>query len=154
VVYTRKWKIDLLDAKEGFGCQLIPYAGGVAGLANRHFAGGGTLRLGWNLPRDFGAARGDDVAVGPISDVAPWGVYAFVRAGGRIVEENMFIEGNNFRDSHGMRENLLVGEIQGGVAAQITDFFELVYSVACITEEFEGQQGPDLLGTYSLKFSW
>lgn len=153
-IYTRKWKFKLLDAPEGgFAIQAIPQAGFTAGNVNRDLNGALTFRAGWNLPADFGPGRLDDV----VSSTTPqWhkdiSAYCFVRAGGKYVEHDIFISGNNDHDSHGVAEEHWVGEVQYGMAIAWRKFM-VHWSNRHITREFEGQQNQHIVGTWLLSYS-
>ncbi|MBI1374804.1 MAG: DUF2219 family protein [Phycisphaera sp.] len=159
VIYTRKWKLSLLGEPGHDGAvELIPQAGMTLGTINRQFDAGVTLRAGWNLPYDFGPARIVDPASATHIHRKPRspGVYAFVRFGGSVVEHDTFIQGNNFRDSHGVDANPLVGTFEGGFVGQISlfgpDTLELGWSHTVVTEQFDGQAGEAHIGSW--KLSW
>jgi lipid A 3-O-deacylase len=99
---------------------LVPYYG--IGLGNVIDAvhGGGILRLGYNLPNDFGPTRASsmdgDGFVSPAHNARTEGsVYIFggLRAIG--VARNIFLDGNTFRSSHHVTRNPLVIETELGV---------------------------------------
>ena len=172
-LYVRKkWRWDLLSAETGeassFAVQGLPYVGGAVGTVNRYLEAGGTLRVGWNLPNDFGPGRLADVgsATGMRrygeagsgdglgqSHRDGFGVYAFGRATGRAVEHNLFVEGNNFRSSHGRPLEPLIGEFQYGVSLRYqreTWTVELGYSQTYVTRQFDRQAHNDSYGAYTL----
>ena len=57
LVYERKWRKLLEHQGTGFGVDFTPYAGGSLGNVGTYLSLGGTLRIGQNLPNDFGAPR-------------------------------------------------------------------------------------------------
>ncbi len=155
----RKWRLPLA-AFEMFNApwqlQAIPQAGAALGTVYRYLHGDVTLRLGVNLPDDFGPGRlADFAAATALDQPAPngWSIYGYARLGGRVVEHNMFIEGNNFRDSLGVDEEPLVGVVQGGGVLQYrcdACAVQLVYSQTFQTEEFEDQNGSHAFGALML----
>ena len=154
----KKWRWDLDEFEQALNLpvdvQVLPQLGGAVGTVHRYFEWGGTLRFGFNLPDDFGPGRLADVAAatgGPPK--AGWGIYGFGRATGRVVEHNIFIEGNNFTDSHSQSLTTLIGEYQYGVSAryQWKDWaLEVGYSQTYITRQFDRQAHNDSYGAYTL----
>ena len=54
LIHERKWKYSLFNSENSFGFELIPHLG--AGMGNVYIYGssGIQMRMGWNLPKDFG----------------------------------------------------------------------------------------------------
>lgn len=155
----RKWRNPLPPiALRGVNLeqQLIPQVELAVGSVYRHVAAGVTWRLGHNLPNDFGPGRLTDVASATGSTPHRRGGYGFLRVAGRIVEHDLFLEGNSYKDSHGVDADTLVGEIQAGVAAY-TRYegwrFNANYSQTFISEQFDGQDGSDAFGSLMLSAS-
>lgn len=152
----RKWRTDphafeLFDAQGQH--QLTPQVELAVGSVYRHISAGATWRIGYNLPDDFGPGRLTDVAAATGSTAHRHGAYGFVRAAGRIVEHNMFLEGNNYEDSHGVDAETFVGEVQLGVAAYARHkgwLFNANYSQTFVSDEFEEQDGSDAFGSLML----
>ena len=158
IVARRKWRIDLLagadkaDATVGF--ELIPHVGFAVGTVHRHIEAAATLRLGQHLPDDFGPGRLDDVVAATASSerAGELSWYVFARFGGRAVEHNVFLEGNNYKDSHGVEEEPFVGEVTVGAAVQWRRL-AATYSQTYRSEEFEGQQHSNSFGTVVLSYT-
>lgn len=170
----KKWRLDLVGgnepeaasqappsreafAGETFGLQLLPEIGGAVGNVHRHIEGGATLRLGWNLPDDFGPGRLNNVAsASGRRRLRGLSLYGYARGTGRFVEHNLFLEGSTWDDSLGVDEEPLVGELQLGVMlAYAWDRFQLAlgYSQTFITEEFDNQDGSHALGAYTVSMT-
>jgi len=160
VTMQRKWKLPIAgEPGDGGAIELLPQAGFTVGTINRELNAAITARAGWNLPYDFGPARiAEPAAATHIhrKPVSP-GVYVFGRFGGRVVEHNTFLEGNNFRDSHGVDINHLVGEMEAGVVGQISffgpDTFRIGWSHTIVTEQFESQRGEHHFGAWKLNWT-
>jgi len=156
VFLRRKWRLDLNPITVNnteLAQQLIPRIELAAGSVYRHAAAGATWRIGHNLPDDFGPGRLADVASATGIPTGKWGAYGFVRAGGRAVEHNLFLEGNSFKDSHGVDGETLVGEIQAGIAGSMRyNGWDVSanYSQTFVSEQFEGQEGSDSFGALML----
>jgi hypothetical protein len=152
-VYARKWKFRLVgdDDADVFGVEAIPQVGFTLGSVHRHIEGGGVLRAGWNLPDDFGPGRIDD----PLAATGTWtdalAAYGFVRVTGRVIEHDMFVEGNNWESSAGVDEEHLVGEVQLGFALRWR-CVQLTYGYTLQSERFEDQSGSHGWGMWGLSF--
>ncbi len=152
LLLRRKWRIDLAPvelADTHLSQQLIPQAELAVGSVYRHVSAGATWRIGHNLPDDFGPGRLADVSSATGAPTPGRGAYLFGRVSGRAVEHNLFLEGNSFKDSHGVDADPFVGEIQAGVAAFCHYngwVIEANYSQTFITRQFQGQDGPDSFG--------
>jgi lipid A 3-O-deacylase len=152
--YTRKMRAFAGLIDEDWGLDVIPHAGFTLGSANREFVAGCTGRIGINLDESFGpgslhhvidlttnaSRRKDDVSF-----------YLFGRFEGRVVEHNMFLEGNNWSYSQGVDINNLVGEGSFGVVLLLGQSVELMISQTYLTQEFKDQTTHDSYGTYQVK---
>jgi len=138
--------------------QLIPQVEVAVGNVYRHVAAGALVRIGFNLPDDFGPGRLADIE--SFTEPAPGGKpkgggYLFARIGGKAIEHNIFLDGNTRKDSHHVDRETLVGEIQLGIALQFRfgcGNLDLAYSQTFLTEEFEGQRGGHSFGAVTA--SW
>jgi lipid A 3-O-deacylase len=152
----RKWRLDLRSLtinNTQLAQQLIPQVELAAGSVYRHVAAGATWRIGHNLPDDFGPGRLADVADATGKPSDRWSAYGFIRAAGRAVEHNLFLEGNSYDNSHGVEAETLVGEVQVGIALAFRlEGWDVSgnYSQTFVSEQFEGQQGSDSFGALTL----
>lgn len=151
-LYTRKWKLVLNEPNGGggFGAELIPSAGFVVGNVNRRLDAGALLRVGMNLPDDFGPGRVDD----PVAAFGQWpkdfGFYGFVRVGGHVVEHDLFIQGNTWRDgSPSESKERLWGELQVG-AFVYCHCLQIGYAQTFETRRFEDQDGAHGFGMWTI----
>lgn len=155
--YGRLWRLA-----PGTGClagnlDLIPHLGVSLGNIETFAAGGATLRVGWNLPDDFGVQPIDATAAlhGGYDDGGPqWGVHAFGRVEGRAVAHNIFLDGNLFRDSHRVAKEPFVADLSCGVVFQLTRYVQVSYVRILRTEEFDRQKRYDLFGSLILKIAF
>ncbi|HCD32664.1 MAG TPA: hypothetical protein DER01_09670 [Phycisphaerales bacterium] len=153
-IYKHKWKFNLLgETQDGFAMQAIPQAGFVVGNVNRDANAAITLRAGWHIPADFGPGRLDDVLSATAN---PWAkdlsFYAFVRAGGKYVEHDMFVSGNNDHDSLGVAEEHWVGEFEYGMALAWKRLM-IHWSNRHVTEEFKHQERSHIIGTWMFSYA-
>ena len=164
VKYLRRWRVELIQTDHAWrpGVQLLPEAGFTLGTMHDNLSVGATLRLGWNLPDDFGPARLRYAAdyTRPFDRCNPlgkWAGYFFVRPGGRIVAHDSTIDGSFFRSNTDTQNSqVLVGEFQAGVAVQFLKYFEFSYSQTFLTPEYINQHDLDSYGSLVLTMacSW
>ncbi|MCK4873159.1 MAG: lipid A deacylase LpxR family protein [Phycisphaerales bacterium] len=148
----KKWRLDLLPTEadqQAFGIDLIPQAGVALGTVFRHIEGGAVLRIGLNLPDDFGPGRLADLGAATGEPGDGFVIYGFARVGGRMVEHDLLMEGKTFD----VEEETLVGEIQAGllIGYHTPNFsIEGSYSQTFKTREFENQRDSDAYGAFML----
>lgn len=155
LVYERKWRNLLEHQGTGLGVDFTPYAGGSLGNVGTYLSLGGTVRVGQNLPNDFGAPRIRPSLPGsnfflPRNN---FGWYLFAGAGGRAVAHNIFLDGNSDGDSPGVDRKILVGDLQAGLVAQV-GWARLAYTYVVRSREFDGQEEPDRFGSISLSIKY
>lgn len=158
--YLRRWRMTL--AQESLtgtpGVEVIPEAGFTAGSMHVNANAGATLRVGWNLPDDFGPDRmnypGDFTR--PLSPTNPLGdmaCYFYVRPGGRAVGHDSTIDGSYFHSSPvEQNSEVLVAEIQTGFVIQFFKHFELGYSQTFTSPQFIHQSNWDIYGSITLSY--
>lgn len=154
LVATYERRHRLLAGDEAPFCaewDVIPSFGGAVGNVDTHAGAGGTLRYGWNLPRDFGVNTISTTAM----ETTPRGVddtpsvYFFGGGEGRAVLRNVFLDGNTFRDSPSVDKHWGVAEVRGGIAFQ-WKALRLTYTWITRSSEFDGQGGWTRYGSISL----
>lgn len=139
------------EAPLGGEWDVIPSYGGAVGNVDTHAGAGGTVRFGWNLPRDFGVNTISSTAM----ETTPRGVderpsvYLFGGGEGRAVLRNIFLDGNTFRDSQSVDKHWGVAEARGGIAFQWKSV-RLTYTWITRSSEFDGQGGWTRYGSLSL----
>jgi lipid A 3-O-deacylase len=152
--YTRKLRAFAGQIDEDWALDIIPHAGFTLGSANREFVAGCTGRIGIHLDQSFGPGTLHhivDMTHNSSHPSDPWSFYIFGRVEGRVVEHNMFLEGNNWSYSQGVDINHLVGEGTFGLALVLAPCVELMISNTYLTQEFKDQTTHDSYGTYQIK---
>ena len=153
-----------LAESHGWGMDLIPHFGATAGNVMTYANAGGEVRLGWRLPRDFGASLispGNSVAAPVVTDngerlhgiLDDFGWHLFFGTDGRAVARNVFLDGNTWRDSHHVTKEPLVADVYGGISF-IYKRARLTYTHCWRSREFEGQNDPQLFGSLSLALTF
>ncbi|MEQ9144010.1 MAG: lipid A deacylase LpxR family protein [Parvibaculaceae bacterium] len=153
VTFERAWNTpDLAPATlSGFEIDGIPYAVAALGNVQTYLGAGGIVRLGPDLPDDFGPTRiypgvGGSEWFKPV-DGFSWYVFAGVE--GRVVGRDMFLDGNLFRDSHSVDKRYFVSDLRLGAVAIWNDY-RLSFSHIYRTREYSGQPKPDQFGSFTL----
>ena len=164
LLYERKWRLGppkpVLGgtgrALSGLEFDVIPSAGASLGNVITEARAGGALRLGWNIPENFGPPS-------LIQGGAPFhewtstttggdlSFYLFATAEGRFVARNIFLDGNTFEDSHSVDKRNWVGDLSVGLSMLVGPV-NVTYASAFRTREFEGQDRLNRFG--SLTLTW
>lgn len=161
-VYERTWRWPHRDRRVGFDWESLPHAGIAVGNVADYLNLGGELRIGLNLPDDFGtpdigpaATTSTPVEGGQQADRARYdfGAYIFMRADGRVVAHNIFLDGNTFDDSVSVDHKWLVADLSVGTSLNFKNT-KLTYSLVYRTKEFEGQEEAQLFGAVSVNFAF
>ncbi|GAB4225237.1 MAG: lipid A deacylase LpxR family protein [Kiloniellaceae bacterium] len=131
---------------------VTPHLGGALGNIYTYGAGGLTLRVGDDLPADYGPPRIRPALPGSdyfrTKEWFSW--YLFAGAEGRVVLRNIFLDGNTFRDSHSVDKYPVVLDVQAGLAVMLGERVRLAYTHLWRSKEFREQDAPDQFGTLSL----
>jgi hypothetical protein len=163
LAYERKLKAAKIGMGEGFGFDFIPHGGGAVGNAYTGLNIGGQIRMGWNLPNDFGTSLirpGSDTNA-PIDASDPRfyprfhriGIHLFSSLDGRLVARNILLDGNTFRESHHVEKEPLVGTFALGVGI-ILHRMKISYAQVFQTREFEKQEDNQQYGAITVSFSY
>lgn len=142
--YVRRWRTATTPFA-GLDLQAIPELGAEVGTVRINASAAVTLRLGHNLPDDFGPARLQQFRDHTGSWPGQWGAYAYVRLGGRVVGRDLFLDGSTFSTGHSVDKEPLVGELTVGLVARWRAL-ELGYAITWSTPEFTEQDEIDSFG--------
>jgi hypothetical protein len=151
--YQRLWRLSLNDQTARY-LDLIPHVGGEAGNIMDFANLGGALRVGYNLPPDFGVQINDFPAsstVGMSRNTPPFSAYLFGDVDGRYVAHNLFLDGNTFQGGPSVTRIPWVADIEAGGAIRLWRHFEFSYTRIIRTPEFQGQQGIFYFGSLTAK---
>jgi hypothetical protein len=160
LTYDHLRKILRPRAEEGFGRDAIVHARATLSNAFTGAMAGVELRLGWNLPGDFGSAPiqpGRDSAVlfeergARPSGKRPFGFHVFLALEGKAVIRDITLDGNSFRDGPRVEKIPLVGQAVAGVALRFKRF-KLSYGYVFLSREFQTQRGTQTYATFNLSF--
>jgi hypothetical protein len=147
LVYERKWRLFGRAVHETLGVDFVPHAGVSLGNVQTYANAGTTLRLGFNLPSDFGVEliRPGGGGNSPIDDRDPrvspdrnWSFFVFAAGDGRAVARDIFLDGNTFRDSPSVEKRPFVADLSYG-AGFIAGRWQVTFTQVFRTREFETQ---------------
>lgn len=147
-IFERRWRLYGRALSHILGVDLVPHAGASLGNVQTYANAGGTLRLGFNLPSDFGVqlARPGSVGGTPTDDLDPrvsihrnFSLFAFGAVDGRAVARDIFLDGNTFRDSRYVNKKPLVADLSAGLGL-IAGRWQATYTQVWRTREFDTQR--------------
>lgn len=151
--WERRWRLQAWEFQGRRVLDLIGRGRLTLGNVHTHLAAGGRVRLGWNLPRDFGT---DLIrpAGGAIANAGPahgFSAHLYLSAEARAVARNIFLDGNSWRASHSVDKRPVIGDLSAGLVLAWPSF-QLTYTQDLRTREFRGQDEPDVFGSIALTF--
>lgn len=155
LTYQRSWRALVSGSTAGLGFDLTPHAGGALGNVFTYANAGATVRLGWNLPDDYGPPRIQPSlpSSGYFEMQDKLSVYLFAGLDARAVARNIFLDGNTWRDSRSVDKKAFVGDAQIGFAVTY-GATRLAFTHVFRSPEFEGQSDPDEFGAISLSIQF
>ena len=151
LTYERKWRKIYEFSPFGLGTDFTPHVGFNLGNINTDGSVGATLRLGYDLPADYGPPRirpslpGSDFFI-PTKTL---GGYLFTTVAARAVARNIFLDGNTFKDSPHVNKKKLVNSLQLGAAVTYGQT-RLSYTHVLLTREYTGQRRKPAFGALTL----
>ncbi len=152
--YARVWRWSPIAATTNF-FDFIPNVGGELGNVQIFATAGATMRIGYNLPHDFGIPLIDSPYTsngGLTSHTPPFFGYLFGGLAGRAVGHDITLDGNSFNDSGpSVHKYPFVGDVTWGFAMQFCTHIEFSYTHIIRTEEFRHQDNADHIGSLTLK---
>lgn len=153
LTYEKKWRNVLEFYPHKFGFDFTPDIGANLGNIYTNAEVGGTVRIGYDLPADYGPPRvrpslpGSDFFI-PTEKL---GGYLFASVHGRAVARNIFLDGNSFRSSASVNKKPLIGELQAGIAITYKDW-RASFTEVLMTKEFYEQKEPQRFGAVSVSY--
>ena len=159
--YDRKWRwrsnLDSTVPPPGLAYEFITGVGGAFGNVYDYVSIGGLVRVGHNIPLDFGPPRirpsisGFDAFVAGTPGAAKvLRGYLFAGGGIRGVARDIFLDGNTFAAGPRVDKVPVVFEAQAGVSVTLFERLRMTYQGTYRTPEFHGQDEPDQFAGVSL----
>lgn len=160
MVYERRFRFLREEGVTGMGYDAIAHLGATVGNVYTYANTGMEVRLGWNIPTDFGTAlirpAGDTSATVSARGFGPrkkkrFSLHLYAGVSGRLVLRDIFLDGNTFTDSHSINKEYFVGDAYAGVSLAFARF-KLAYTQVARSKEFEGQDDNHSFGSIALSF--
>lgn len=160
VIAERKKKIWESNSKSWPHFDAITHYGGSLGNVATYLNTGFELRMGSQLPNDFGTSpirsAGDSNA--PLENAtarrfSAGGVHVFLSADTRLVAHDIFLDGNTFTASHSVDKKILVGNVAAGVAWQWRGG-QITYAHYISSKEFTTQSTNPGYGAVTLSLEY
>jgi len=156
--WERRYRVGKISTPI-FGLQSdLMVRGGVSlGNIRTNAATGFAVRVGWQLPDDFGA---DLIrpAGGSVTSAKHFSLYLFGSTEGRAVARNIFLDGNTWQDSLSVDKRAMVADLNIGLVLR-TPFsgthlkgMQIAYMQNYRTKEFYGQAKGDVFGSVGFSF--
>ncbi len=158
IAYDHKWKAWQGEKPSGFGSDVIFHGGGELSNALTGANTGVELRLGWNIPRDFGTSC---IQAGPDSSSlledresrrsgqGRFGLYGFLVFEGHAVARDLFLDGNSFGQSHHVEKYPFRGDISLGLALRHKRL-KLSFGYIYETKQFTTQTRHPIFGSWQV----
>jgi hypothetical protein len=148
----------LIIERERAEFDFIPNYGLTLGNVFTYANLGGEARLGFNIPDDFGTSLirpGSNLSspMNPAGTSSDFGFHFFIGADGRAVLQNIFLDGNTWKDSHSVDKKHFVADLYAGLALTYGRF-RLAYTHAFRTREFENQEDGQEFGSINISYSF
>ena len=162
ISWQRNWRLFSAGMGRGIGFDFIPHIGGVVGNVAIFANIGGEIRIGYNLPFDFGTSfiRSGSGIEAPVDKNDPrlrrhknFGFHLFADVEGRAVARNIFLDGNTWKESHSVHRKPLVADMAAGLAI-VYKRLKLSYAHVYRTKEFDGQIRGEVFGSIALAITF
>ncbi len=153
--YEQARRFETKDLILGLKWDVIPHIGGSIGNVFTFAKAGATFRFGPDLARDFGPPRIRPSLPGSgfYSPEKGFNWYVFTGVETRLVLQNIFLDGNTFKDSHSVDKKPLVGDLQAGVVIQYNRL-RVSYTQIFRSKEFDDQDQPHNYGSLGISYQF
>ncbi len=154
LTYQRSWR-GYATSTHATRMDFTPHLGFALGNVFTYANAGLTMRVGKNLPNDYGPPRIQPglPGSGDFSPASNFGWYFFAGVEGRVVARNIFLDGNTFSDSRSVDKKPLVGDLQVGFVLDWSDV-RFSYTHVVRSREYETQDSHDQFGALSVSFKF
>ncbi len=156
--YQHKWRY-IPEPLWGVESSLVPFVGGEFGNIAIKANTGVLLRMGWNVPEDFGSSSIDEGGENGIpvrrkclyTVVKPWSFNLYLSGGGTFVARDIFLDGNTFSDSHSVDKNYLKAYGSFGFSGRYKNF-SLDYIKTYHSKQFKNNDDVHSIGSIILSY--
>lgn len=152
--YEYRRKVSITPPKAGFGVELLPMAGASLGNFLTEAEAKLQLRMGYNLPDDFGTTELRGIGFLPSSPdnrTRIMGAHLFAGGSTRLVARNITLDGNSFAESRSVDKRLFLPMAEFGLTLWVKQF-EATVSYIMMGEEFYGQRRNAVYGSLLVSY--
>lgn len=160
LAWQRKWRLHRMELMDFLEYDLISLAGVTLGNVRTSGNTGGEIRFGYNIPKDFGsdvihAGAGVSIPVNDGSRIGktPFGAHMFASSQVEAVAQDIFLDGNTWKNSPSVDKKNLVADLSLGVAFNF-DMFKITYRHLFRTKQFDTQKQGQIIGSLTLTYSF
>ncbi|MGI9523642.1 MAG: lipid A deacylase LpxR family protein [Hyphomicrobiaceae bacterium] len=157
LLYDRRWQAiyGILDRTNAFGFDIVPHYGLSLGNVLTQASFGLGFRIGTDLGNTDLPARVRPALPGAgLFDAAtPMSCFVFADLTGRAVAQNIFLDGNTFRNSLRVNKHPFVADLQVGIGLRLHGAL-LSYTYVTRTDEFSTQDQDQRFGSVNLSFRY
>lgn len=152
LVLEHRRKFRLLGEPDSFSAEAIPCVDLMLGNVLTQGEIGAQVRLGWNVPDDFGVTsmRGM-VHLPPPHRMPAFGLYVYGGAYMMAVARNITLDGNTWRSSPSVDKEYFVPAAELGVGTG-TRHFQAAFSYVFWGREFKGQPDHTEFGAFTFTY--
>lgn len=149
----RKSTYEFANVDSRLQFDVISHWGGSIGNAFTHANAGAELRIGWNLPDDFGSSplrpAGENTAPKGAPRSRKLSGHAFLTSDARWVIRDITLDGNTFESSHSVNKRSFVGEVGYGL---VLTYHKWKFAVARYfrSREFDSQVETPRFGSFTI----
>jgi hypothetical protein len=152
---ARYWRFTP-NEKVGRYIDVVAHVGTDLGNVRVDANAGALLRIGINLPQDFGVSliEGAAPSIAPRkTEKGDWfSLYIFGGGEGRAIGHDIFLDGNTFAHSLNVNKEPLVGDFMFGAGFLLFQHLEASFTGVIRSSQFETQRGgADTLGSITIK---
>jgi hypothetical protein len=158
-IYESQWILFNSAISQSYNFDLIPHLGFRTGSITSYLNTGVEVRFGLNLPSNFGSCpiRAGCATNSAFNVVRPThasgfrGWHLFTSIDTRAVFHDIFLDGNNFRDSHSVDKEIWVTDFMTGIVFEFPHTI-VAYSYIYRTKQFKNQDDEQIFG--AINVSW
>ena len=153
LTYERSYKLIPPQSLLGLVFDAEPHFGGAVGNVYDYANAGAVLRLGFNLPDDYGPLRIEPGLPGSnfFKSTGDFSAYVFAGVDGRAIARNIFLDGNTWQPSRSVVKKNFVGDLELGAAVTLFHA-RLAFTHVFRSREYGSQTTADQFGAVSLTF--
>ena len=151
--WDRQWRMSTRSGRDGVLFEVAPTVGATVGNAVTGAEVGGFIRIGENIPLDFGPPRLGSLAGGSglFEPEKGFGWYLYVGAAAQYTAHDMFLDGSMFQDTPSVSRDHVKGQAYLGFACYHGPT-RIAFTHVRETRAFDRQEEPGRFGAVSI--SW